>query len=92
MEYVTTVINNNNLILIDQQFGQNMMSNALGFTLTANGTIDTARVLDPEQRYHLKILLERRSAISAVQIDRCKAFKEATLHMIATLDRVIKPD
>ncbi|MEZ4738876.1 MAG: DUF6090 family protein [Flavobacteriales bacterium] len=92
LEYFTTVINNNNIVLIDQQFGENLAGNALGFTLNADGTLDTMRVLDPGQRYQLKTLLERRRLISDQNIDRGTQLKETTGKMIAVLDRVIKPD
>lgn len=91
LEYTTTVINNNNIVLIDQQFGENLMSNALGFTLNASGTVDTTRVLDPAQRYQLKTLLQRRRLISDQNVERCSRLKDATNSMIAVLDRAIQP-
>lgn len=92
VEYTTTVINNNNIVLIDQQFGENLTANSLGFTLNTEGTVDTTRVLGPAQQYQLKTLLQRRRLISDQNIERCTKFKEATRNMIATLDRVIRSE
>ncbi|MCW5899386.1 MAG: hypothetical protein KIT10_08985 [Flavobacteriales bacterium] len=92
LELQATVINTNNRLLIDQQFGQSMMGNALGFVLNEHGDVDNTQRLNGAQRYSLRTLLRMRKRISELHRDRCMALQEHTGTMIALLDMSIKQD
>jgi|GEM_PF-996541 len=91
LELQTTVINTNNRLLIDQQFGQSMMENALGFSLNEQDEVDTTQRLSGQQRYRLRTLLLMRRRISDLHRERCVAMKEHTGKMLAVLETAIKP-
>jgi hypothetical protein len=90
LELQTTVINSNNRLLIDQQFGHSMMENSLGFSLTAEGELDGTKGLSGEQRYTLRTLLRMRRRISELHRERCTALKASTELMLDVLDQAIK--
>ena len=91
LELQTTVINSNNRLLIDQQFGQSMMENRLGFSLTDQGELDGTKALSGEQRYTLRTLLRMRKRISELHRERCTTLKEHTEQILAILVRSIGP-
>ncbi|MBK9175008.1 MAG: hypothetical protein IPM46_01475 [Flavobacteriales bacterium] len=90
LELQATVINSNNRLLIDQQFGQSMMENALGFGLNEQGDVDNTQRLTGSQRYRLRTLLRMRKRISELHRERCMALKEHTETMKAVLEMAIR--
>lgn len=91
LELQATVINANNRLLIDQQFGQSMMENSLGFSLNDQGELDATKRMSGEQRYTLRTLLRMRKRISELHQERCIALKERTGTMLAVLEQAIGP-
>ncbi len=91
LELQATVINSNNRLLIDQQFGQSMMENRLGFSLNDQGELDGTKTLSGDQRYTLRTLLRMRRRISELHRERCEVLNLATANMIDVLDKATRP-
>jgi hypothetical protein len=92
LELQATVINSNNRLLIDQQFGQSMMENSLGFRLNDQGGLEDTKALSGEQRYTLRTLLRMRRQISELHRERCMALKAHTEQMLDVLVQNIGPE
>ena len=86
LDYTTSVINNNNLFLIDNQFGHFVFNNGLGFRLTENGMIDTGYIMSPLQKFTLKSQLRGRWAASQSIQAKCKLQLEATEELIQFIE------
>lgn len=91
LELQTTVINTNNRLILDQQFGQSIIENAIGFSLNESYEVDNTKVLTGEQRYRLRMLLRMRKRISELHRERCTTLKEHTGKMLALLNEAIGP-
>ena len=89
LELQTTVINTNNRLILDQQFGQSMIENALGLSLNEHFVVDNTQPLTGQQRYRLRTLLTMRRRISELHRERCTALKEHTARMLAVLSEAI---
>jgi hypothetical protein len=82
LDYTASVINNNNLFLIDNQFGNFVFNNVLGFRLNEDGMMDTGYIMAPEQRFTLKTQLRgRQKASQSIQL-KCNLQLEATEKLI----------
>jgi len=92
LELQTTVINTNNRLIIDQQFGQSIIENAIGFSLNEDHELDHAKPLTGEQRYRLRTLLRMRKRISDLHRERCMKLKEHTAMMLGVLNEAIRPE
>jgi uncharacterized membrane-anchored protein YhcB (DUF1043 family) len=90
LDYTTAVINNNNLFLIDNQFGNFVVNNSLGFRLTKDGNIDEAYTMGPEQRFTLQRQLSIRSKASLSIVKLCNQQLEATDKLIQQIDYSLK--
>ena len=90
LDYTTAVINNNNLFLIDSQFGNFVANNSLGFRLDKDGNIDADYSLNPKQSFTLQSqLLVRRTASESI-VRLCKFQLEATEKLIQQIDSSLK--
>jgi hypothetical protein len=91
LELQTTVINTNNRLIIDQQFGQSIIENVIGFSLNDGHEVDTNKVLTGEERYRLRTLLRMRKRISELHRERCTTLKAHTGKVLAVLNEAIGP-
>jgi hypothetical protein len=86
LDYTEAVVNNNNLFLIDNQFGSFVFNNDLKFRLSKNGLMDTDYELNPEKLFTLKSQLEgRRKASQSIQ-SICELQLEATEKLIQLIN------
>jgi len=90
LDYTTAVINNNNLFLIDNQFGSFVANNSLGFRLNKDGNVDAGYSLSPEQRFTLQSQLFGRRKASESIVRLCKLQLEATEKLIQQIDNSLK--
>jgi hypothetical protein len=90
LDYTTKVVHNNNLFLIDNQFGSFVVNNSLGFRLKPDGKMDMNYTMTPEQRFTLQIQLSNRQNVSKNMVRICNLQLEATEKLIQRIDHVIK--
>jgi hypothetical protein len=89
LEYVTTVINNNNLFLIDDRFGDFVYNNDLGLVMGENGSLDHDFVVTPEKKFTIHSQLSGRIQCSE-SLQRISAeIMAETDSLIADIDRVL---
>lgn len=89
LDYTASVINNNNLFLIDSQFGSFVVNNTLGFKLHEDGTMDSSYIMSPEQRFTLQSQLNGRKKAS-VSIQRlCNSQLEETKKLIQSITNAL---
>lgn len=82
LDYVTSVVNNNNLFVIDSIFGKFVADNELGFRLNARGEIDESYRLDPEKLFSLSNQLTARQHQTDSIILKTNELLEATDELI----------
>ncbi len=87
LDYITTVINNNNLFIIDSQFGSFFSNNSLNIRLTENGQFDENQKIAPEKRLQLKNQLQVRKTVSENIHRLCHEQLEATEQLIQLIDK-----
>lgn len=87
LDYVTQVINNNNLFIVDSQFGSFVSNNSLNIRLTENGRFDNNQKITPEKRLQLRNQLHIRKAVSENIYKLCHEQQEATKHLIQLIDK-----
>lgn len=90
LEYVSSVINNNNLFRIDNHFGAFVANNLMGFRLNESGTMDTNQILSPEKRFLLKAQLKDRAGSSQSNLNISIIQLEETEKLIQLIDKEIK--
>lgn len=86
LDYTTAVINNNNLFLIDSQFGNFVANNSLGFRLNNDGSVDASYIMSPEKKFTLQSQLQGRKKSSESIVRLCKLQMEATDKLIQQID------
>ncbi len=89
LEYVSSVINNNNLFRIDNHFGAFVSNNLMGFRLNQSGTMDTNQILSPEKQFLLKAQLIERAASSQSNLNISIIQLEETEKLILFLEKEI---
>ena len=87
LDYVTQVINNDNLFNTDSQFGAFVTSNSLNIKLNRNGQIDRDQKISPEKRMELKNQLVTRKLVSQTIYKLCRDLQEKTKHLIQQIDK-----
>ena len=87
LDYVTQVINNDNLFNTDSQFGAFVTSNSLNIKLNRNGQIDRDQKISPEKRMELKNQLVTRKLVSQTIYNLCRDLQEKTKHLIQLIDK-----
>jgi len=87
LDYVTQVINNDNLFNIDSQFGAFVTSNSLNIKLNRYGQIDRAQKISAEKRMELKNQLVIRKLVSQTIYRLCRDLQEKTKHLIQLIDK-----
>ena len=87
LDYVTQVINNDNLFNIDSQFGAFVTSNSLNIKLNRYGQIDRAQKISAEKRMELKNQLVTRKLVSQNIYELCRDLQEKTKHLIQLIDK-----
>ncbi len=85
LDYTATVINNNNLFLVDNQYGEFYLSNPLGLSLNSNSDIYKLDNLQDEQRYLLHINLINRRNISQSMFEIIVILKQQTRDLLEQL-------
>jgi hypothetical protein len=86
LEYTASVINNNNLFLIDNQFGNFVFNNALGFRLNEDGMMDMGYIMSPEQRFTLRSHIMGRGKASQSIQTKCNLQLKETEKLIQLID------
>jgi len=86
LDYITQVINNNNLFIIDSQFGSFVFNNSLNIRLTEDGKFDNNQKRTSEKRLQLKNQLGVRRRVSAVIHKLCDEQQNATQNLIQLID------
>jgi hypothetical protein len=87
LDYVTQVINNDNLFNTDSQFGAFVTSNSLNIKLNRNGQIDRDQKISPEKRMELKNQLVTRKLVSQTIYNLCLDLQEKTKHLIQLIEK-----
>lgn len=90
LDYTTAVINNNNLFLIDNQFGNFVTNNSLGFRLNKDGNVDAGYTMSPEQMFTLQSQLQGRKKASESIVRLCKLQQKATEKLMQQIDSSLK--
>ncbi len=89
-DYTTTVTNNNNLFIVDMQYGPFVSDNALGFGCAATGEMENELMLDREKRYLLRMKLLQRERLAKAAIGRFKTLQTATNELLELIDHELK--
>ena len=87
LDYVTQVINNNNLFIIDSQFGPFVSNNLLNIKLTRNGLIDNKQEISPGKKLQLRNQLQMRKVVSENIHRLCHEQLDAIRHLIQQIDK-----
>jgi len=87
LDYVTQVINNDNLFNTDSEFGAFVTSNSLNIKLNRNGKIDKDQKISPEKRMELRNQLVTRKLVSRNIYKLCQNLQEKTKHLIQLIDK-----
>jgi len=87
LDYVTQVINNDNLFNTDSQFGAFVTSNSLNIKLNRYGQIDRAQKISAEKRMELKNQLVIRKLVSQTIYRLCRDLQEKTKHLVQLIDK-----
>lgn len=89
-DYNTTVTNNNNLFIVDLQFGAFVSSNALGFGSDESGDVERHLTMDPQKRYLLQMQLKHRQDLARGAISRFNTLQTATKALLEMVDNELK--
>jgi len=89
-DYNTAVTNNNNLFIVDLQFGAFVSSNALGFGSTESGVVETRLTMDSQKRYLLQMQLRQRKDLARSAISRFNTLQTATKALLEMVDNELK--
>lgn len=87
LDYVTQVINNNNLFIVDSQFGFFVSNNSLNIKLNENGSFDHNQKLSPEKQLLLKNQLDTRKLVSENIHKLCFTQLEETKNLIQLINK-----
>lgn len=87
LDYVTQVVNNNNLFIVSGQFSSFVSNNSLNIRLNENGSFDNNQKLSPEDRLLLKNQLSRRKEVSESNREFCLTQLKATKNLIQLIDK-----
>ena len=87
LDYVTQVINNDNLFNTDSEFGAFVTSNSLNIKLNRNGKIDNNQKISPARRMELKNQLVTRKLVSQNIFKLCQDLQGKTKHLIQLIDK-----
>ena len=90
LDYTTMVVNNNNIVLIDGQFGKFVIDNSLGISLNDQGEVAINNGLSGEKRYLLFHHLNRRKYLSEGLIEIVSLLSADTQELIETIDVYLK--
>ena len=90
LEYTKSVINNNNLLRVNSQFGAFVVNNTLGFRLDNEGNLDPDYLISPEQRFTLKKQLDGRKYSSMNNIEKCEVQMDKTKALIELIDEELE--
>lgn len=89
LSYVTLVVNNNNIHLVDQQFGVFSSANELGFSYNKEGNVVLENELSGEKRYLLFIKLKKRKNFSSSNKMIVDQLNDATEETIAKIEEYL---
>ena len=90
LDYTRSVINNNNLLRVNSQFGTFVVNNVLGLRLDEEGNLDLNYKIGPEQRFTLKKQLEGRKYSSTNNVEKCHILMDRTRALIELIDIELK--
>jgi hypothetical protein len=86
LDYTKMVINNNNLVLIDEQFGKFVNFNKLGISMDTQGEVTKIGGFSGEERYLLFHHLKRRKMLSEGIIELVHLLSLDTQTLIESID------
>lgn len=89
-DYNTTVSNNNNLFIVDMQFGAFLSGNALGFGSAESGEVESSLTMDPQKRYLLQVQLSQREDLAGGAINRFNTLGTATAALLDIVNNELK--
>jgi len=87
LDYVTQVINNDNLFNTDSEFGAFVTSNSLNIKLNRNGQNDKDQKISPEKRMELRNQLVTRKLVSQNIYKLCQGLQGKTKQLIQLIDK-----
>lgn len=90
LDYTTKVVNNNNIVLIDGQFGKFVIDNSLRISLNDHGEVFLNNGLSGEKRYLLFHHLNRRKKLSEGLIEIVHLLSVDTQALIENIDAYLK--
>ncbi|OBX22268.1 MULTISPECIES: DUF6090 family protein [Bizionia] len=90
LDYVESVVNNNNLYMVDSNFGEFASNNALGFQIDETGKFVDTIDFTNEQRYLLDMQLRYRNGASKSIKQISTILLELTEELIQTIDAELK--
>jgi len=89
-DYNTTVSNNNNLFIVDMQFGAFLSGNDLGFGSTESGELENRLTMDPQKRYLLQMQLSLREDLARSAGNRFNTLGMATATLLDLVNNELK--
>ena len=89
LEYTASVVNNNNLFIVDNQYSQYYLENPLHLYLNQNGVVSKSDDLSFEQRYRLQINIIQRKSVSKSNLDLTGVLKDLTQELILQLESAL---
>lgn len=92
IDYVTLVVNNNNIYLIDRQFGVFTNNNELGFSYDREGNIRLEKELDGQLRFLLLTKLEKRRIFSSSNKAIVERLNVATHELLGQIEGYLEEE
>lgn len=92
IDYVTLVVNNNNIHLVDGQFGLFSDGNELGFTYDREGKVQLEKELDGQQRFLVFSKLESRKNFSSSNKLIVERLNVATHELLGQIEDYLKEE
>ena len=92
IDYVTLVVNNNNIHLVDGQFGIFSDGNELGFTYDREGKVQLEKELDGQQRFLVFSKLESRKKFSSSNKLIVERLNIATHELLGQIEDYLKEE
>lgn len=92
IDYVTLVVNNNNIHLVDGQFGIFSDGNELGFTYDKEGKVQLEKELDGQQRFLVFSKLESRKNFSSSNKIIVERLNVATHELLGQIEDYLKEE
>jgi len=92
LDYVTLVVNNNNIHLIDGQFGQFANGNEIGFSYGPNGEIYLKETIDEQKRFLIYTRLKKRKVFSSSNKIIVERLNDATSELVEQIEGYLREE